>query len=247
MDADRQNTAQEVESIRPENYRKIVILTGAGVSVASGLGTYRGATAIELKKGPPTVGMLRRDPGEIWNIFSSRRDLILQAGPNPAHLCLARLEERLAGQSKFTLITQNVDGFHGNAGSKNLVELHGNLLRTRCSNPDCDLEPYDDTRSYSKPPPCPNCGAFLRPDVVLFGEKINMQPEEIEQTFAGCELFISAGTSGSVQPAAGFVKRAKFAGARTLFVNLESPESYLEDFDQTYPGKAEELLPALLA
>ncbi|MCA9792088.1 MAG: NAD-dependent deacylase [Candidatus Eremiobacteraeota bacterium] len=225
-------------------YQSIVILTGAGVSAGSQLPTYRGADG--LWKRPETADLatvetLNQDPQSVWRLFGPLRSMARQAQPNAAHLALARLQQRHPG---VTLITQNVDGLHQRAGSPEVVELHGNLAQTRCSDPDCKLEPFQDQAEHLEAvPTCQLCGGVLRPDIVLFGEALPARAEWLsKRAFRDVDLFMAIGTSGTVDPAARFVEWAAYAGAWTINVNLEPGGK----FDQSFQGKAEELVPELL-
>jgi NAD-dependent deacetylase len=232
-------------------YRNIVALTGAGISVASGLRPYRGPGGLweEVEaSGVADVRVMQDRPAVAWRFFEEARAVIQRAEPNPAHLALARLETGLRSDQSFTLITQNIDGLHQRAGSKNVVELHGTLARTRCSIPTCALEPFEDhAREIRECPSCPLCSAPLRPDVVLFGELIPAEAEwRSKKALRDCDLFIAVGTSGTVSPASNFVRSAEYAGARTIFVNLEPLDPPNPAFHETHLGRAEEILPRLL-
>jgi NAD-dependent deacetylase len=234
-------------------YRKIVVLTGAGISVASGIRPFRGPGGLwndeTIVKYSDYYTFLS-EPLETWKFWWSARSSCLAAQPNAAHLALAGLEASLREDQEFSLITQNIDGLHARAGSRRIVEYHGSVLSTRCSSPSCGLEPYvDETAGGEAVPICPLCGSRLRPDIVMFSEAI---PEACvlasEDALRGCDLFIAIGTSATVYPAAGFVKKAAREGARTVYVNLESlidrdPGS---GFGEEYLGRAEELVPELL-
>ena len=235
-----------MEQIRLSDYKNIIVLTGAGVSVASGLGTYRGKTAISLgkHKRPPTSYLFERDPLQVIQIFAERKRIILNSSPNPSHYSLAEAEKLHKG--KFTVITQNVDGFHQKAGSESVIEMHGNLLKSRCSNPSCELPLYDDVTIASDTLHlCSICDSPLRPDIVLFGENIKLTIEELDALFFECDLFISAGTSGTVYPAASFVEKALIQNAQTIYTNLEPIENDASLFDHHLIGKTEEILPSL--
>jgi len=157
-------------------YRQIIVLTGAGISTASGLHTYRGEGGVWDKYDVEEYGHVDRlseHPDRIWKLFGPLRDPLKNAKPNTAHFVLAELEKNLNASQKFTLITQNVDGLHQQAGSQNLIELHGTIHLTKCANPKCSLESYADNNSYlNETPLCPECNHPLRPDIVLFGEMI---------------------------------------------------------------------------
>ena len=225
----------------------IVILTGAGVSVGSGLPTYRGPGGLWESADIARLVEARHLPGSLpglWRLYSERRRVALAAEPNPAHLAIARLQNARPGT--VTLLTQNVDGLHQRAGSPQVTELHGSAFRTRCTNPACGLPPFGDTRSYDTVPSCPRCASPLRPDVVLFGETLSETALRQAQTALDqCDLFYAVGTSGVVWPAAAFVQIAAQAGAYTVLVNLDAGEG-VEQFDKVCLGRAEDVLPGLL-
>ncbi len=232
------------------NYRNLVVLTGAGVSAASGLRTYRGKGGIWEEYNISEVGhvdRLRDNPSFIWQLFGSLRADSLSAQPNRTHRVLAHLEEQLQRSQNFTLITQNVDGLHQKAGSRNVIELHGTIHKTRCSNHECDLQPFDDTNDYANSCPlCPRCNSPLRPCIVLFGEAIPAYESwQSKRVLRDCDLFVAIGTSGTVSPAANLVRGAEYSGARTILVNLEPMNPRNPYFQEEYIGKAEELLPEL--
>lgn len=240
-----------MEPIDASQYSKIVVLSGAGVSVASGLPTYRGPEGLWQNDDIALYAVgetFQRDPLSVWNAFGEIRAKVLQADPNPAHHALARFESSLDDDQEFLLITQNVDGLHQAAGSQNIVELHGNVFRTTCTRERCPSEPfYDEQSEFTRLPICQTCGEILRPDIVLFGEMI--PPEASQRTKHGlrdCDLFIAVGTSGTVTPAANFVRSADYEGARTVLVNLEEMDPHNPYFQEEYLGRAEELLPTLL-
>jgi NAD-dependent deacetylase len=245
--------AGEARGIEAGRYRKIVVLTGAGISAGSGIRTYRGPDGIwedEALVRFSNIRTFQEEPLAVWKFWWETRRACLAAAPNAAHLALARVEAGLGPGQGFLLITQNIDGLHGRAGSRNLVEFHGRVLMTRCSNRRCALEPFPDPRVAGETVPvCPLCGAPLRPDIVMFGEMI---PEEnarrAEEGLRGCDLFVAIGTSGTVQPAASFVDRAAREGARTVYINLESlaGEAGGEGFGEEHLGRAEVLVPRLL-
>ena len=229
------------------DYRHIVLLTGAGVSVASGLPTYRGPGGLwEAADLAPLVDA-RNLPGSLpglWRLYSERRVYAFAAGPNPAHAAIADFQQ--ARPDAVTLFTQNVDGMHARAGSPEVIDLHGSAFRTRCANPRCDLPPFADKRSYETVPDCPRCGHGLRPDVVLFGETLpEVALRRANSALAACDLFLAIGTSGTVWPAAAFVGVAASAGATTVLVNLDAGQGAGE-FDEVILGRAEEVLPRLL-
>lgn len=231
-----------------DRYRHVVFLTGAGVSVASGLRPYRGPNGLwkdETLVRLSHIETFAAEPLEVWRHWWAMRGLALAASPNAAHVALARLEAARPAGTTFTLVTQNVDGLHARAGSANALEYHGSGLRTRCSNHRCSLEPFVDARtSGDSVPACPLCGAPLRPDIVFFGEAIPVRESHgAKRALDECDLFVAVGTSATVYPAATFARSAKYAGARTLCLNLEHVDSAEGDFDEEILGPAEETLP----
>ncbi len=241
------------EPLRIETYRRIVALTGAGVSVASGLPTYRGpgglwddaqiARLVDARNLPDTLP-------DLWRLYSGRRAAIRSVGPNPAHGALAEAQRRLntpAEPDRLIIVTQNIDELHQRAGSYPVIELHGSGLRTRCTNPKCRLVPFADEASYEGVPECPECGSALRPDVVLFGENLPARTlESAALQVCHCDLFLAVGTSGVVYPAAGFAEVAAQFSARTIAVNVEPMDPPNPAFEQEIIGRAEEVLPRLL-
>ncbi|MBN2193987.1 MAG: NAD-dependent deacylase [Polyangiaceae bacterium] len=230
---------------------KIVVLTGAGISVASGLRPYRGPGGL-WEEHPELADIAtgeaaKTDPMAPWRAFGAVRAAVLAAEPNPAHLALANLEARLKGTATVTVITQNVDGLHQRAGSQDVVEFHGALRRTRCSNPDCTSQPFDDDSLPIDLPLCGTCGQALRPDIVLFDEPIPVDAEwAAKKALRDCKLFLAVGTSGTVSPASNLVRSAEYEGARTVYVNLTPMVPDNPAFQLRFIGKAEEILPRLL-
>jgi NAD-dependent deacetylase len=159
-----------------QRYKNIVILTGAGISVASGVRPFRGQNGIwndpDVERFAH-IGILETEPHGVWKLFGSLRDQLQTAQPNAAHLALSNLERNLAPNQQLTLVTQNIDGLHQKAGSQNVIEYHGTIHKTKCSDSNCEPEPFSDTQSHlERLPICPKCGAALRPDIVMFGEQI---------------------------------------------------------------------------
>lgn len=223
----------------------IAVLTGAGVSAESGVPTFRDAqTGLWARYSPQelaTPEAFRRDPGLVWEWYAWRRELITKARPNPAHLALVGLEKRVPD---FTLITQNVDGLHRRAGSRNMLELHGDILRTKCTRENRVVETWEDTGEV--PPHCPDCGALLRPDVVWFGEDL---PAEVLcaawRAAESCQVFFSIGTSTLVEPAASLPFLALQNGAVVVEINpQETPLTSKADF--VFHGLAGTILPELV-
>lgn len=201
--------------------RHVAVLTGAGVSAESGIPTFRDAqsglwarySAEELA----TPEAFRRNPRLVWDWYAMRRQAVLAAEPNPGHFALAALARHLP---RLSLITQNVDGLHARAGSADLIELHGNITRVRCAVEGTLYERW--AEGAELPPPCPACGAPLRPAVVWFGEAL--PPEALEQAWdvaEDCDVFLSIGTSGLVEPAASLPRLAYSRGATLAVINLD--------------------------
>lgn len=234
---------------RAEDYQRIVFLTGAGISKASGLNTYRGEGGLwEQVKENTQLEAAEERPEAVWELFGELRQRALVAEPNPAHLAIHDLERRLGPRCEITVITQNVDGLHQKAGSQRVIELHGSIHQTRCNNPKCDLQSFADERSHAEAlPSCPVCGASLRPNVVMFGEAIPAKADHgCKQALRDCELFIAVGTSGAVSPASNFVRSAEYEGARTILVNKEPMKPRNPAFEIEVLGLAELVLPELL-
>jgi NAD-dependent deacetylase len=232
-----------IEALRQAE--RVVALTGSGISAESGVPTFREAqTGLWARYDPQrlaTPEAFDRDPHLVWEWYEWRRNLVSEALPNPGHRALAELERRVP---EFSLITQNVDGLHQRAGSRDVVELHGNILRSRCSREGVIVEPED--RDDAVPPRCPRCGALLRPDVVWFGEMLPAGAlEAASEAARGCELFLSVGTSSLVYPAAALGYEALESDATLVEINAgETPLS--RQADHVLRGRAGELLPELL-
>lgn len=222
----------------------MVALTGSGISAESGVPTFRDAqTGLWARYDPQelaTPEAFARDPELVWNWYAWRRNLVEDARPNAGHRALADLERRAPD---FSLVTQNVDGLHQEAGSSNVVELHGNIRRTRCPVEDITVETAE-TDQF--PPLCPNCGSPLRPDVVWFGEALPAEGLRVASEAArSCDLLLSVGTSGLVYPAASLPYETLESGATVVEVNPDpTPLSALADF--AVRGRAGEVLPRLV-
>ncbi|MEW6685800.1 MAG: NAD-dependent deacylase [Candidatus Edwardsbacteria bacterium] len=223
--------------------RSLVILTGAGISAESGVPTFRGADGLWKNyraEDLATPEAFARDPKLVWEWYEWRREIIRQAKPNPGHLAIAQFEEIFP---EFLLVTQNVDGLHRLAGSKKIVELHGNIFRNKCSK---DGRIYQETPKTDSIPPRCECGAYLRPDVVWFGESLSS--EVLNEAFVktqSCEVFLSIGTSAIVHPAASLPLLAKERGALVGEINLE-PTPITPLVDISIRGKSAEILPKIL-
>ncbi|MBL7248998.1 Sir2 family NAD+-dependent deacetylase [Alloalcanivorax marinus] len=226
---------------------KIVILTGAGISAESGINTFRDAGGLwenHRIEDVATPQAFQRDPAGVQAFYNRRREQLRDPAirPNAAHEALARLERERPGE--VLVITQNVDNLHERAGSRNLIHMHGELLKARCQSTD-SLVPVDKDLSVDQE--CGVCGASgcLRPHVVWFGE-MPLEMERIFDALAGCERFISIGTSGNVYPAAGFVAEARAHGAHTVELNLE-PSEQATAFAEHRHGPASERVPEYVA
>ena len=224
--------------------KRVCVLTGAGISAESGVPTFRGKDGLSMWKGMPfemisSARMVREDLGEVWAWFDFRRGWLSECRPNPGHIALAEWARKF---EEFTLVTQNIDGLHRDAGSDDIVELHGNINRAYCLL--CG-ERYDIAGVPHQPEECANCGGRLRPDVVLFGEMLPDGAFERAETRASeCELFFVIGTSALVYPAAALPVIAKRNGAFVAEVNPEETE--LTGFcDISLRGKAGEILPLI--
>jgi NAD-dependent deacetylase len=221
--------------------RSIVVLTGAGISAESGLATFRGPDGLwegHRVEDVATPGAFRRDPRLVHRFYDARRAQLVEVAPNAAHLALARLDREWPGE--LLIVTQNVDDLHERAGSKRLLHMHGELRSAWCLACDSRM-PWES--ELSSGPACPACGEAgrLRPDIVWFGEMPH-EMERIDRALMDSDLFVSIGTSGAVYPAAGFVQTARYAGARTLELNLE-PSLGSVYFDESRTGPAGKLVP----
>jgi NAD-dependent deacetylase len=223
----------------------IAVLTGAGVSAESGIPTFRDAqVGLWVQYRPEdlaTPEAFARNPKLVWDWYAWRREIVRGAQPNAGHYALAEMQ-RLVPQ--FSLITQNVDGFHQQAGNTDVIELHGNIMRIKCSRENILIDQWPVTDET--PPRCSLCDAYLRPDVVWFGEML--PPEALEtaaQAANGCDVFFSIGTSGLVEPAASLARVALNHGAAVVEVNPTStPLTSRVDF--VLRGASGAILPTLI-
>jgi NAD-dependent deacetylase len=221
---------------------RIVALTGAGISAESGLATFRDAQTGLWSTFKPeelaTADAFRRNPKLVSDWYACRREQALKAKPNAGHLALAEMEKHAP---EFLLVTQNVDGLHERAGSKQIVELHGNIHRFRCFDNDCRTDNFDLEQGR-----CRSCGGNLRPDVVWFGEMLPVSALETAISAAEeSDVFFSIGTSSLVYPAADLWRRAKSNGAIVIEINKDpTPLTPLTDY--SFLGKAGEILSALV-
>jgi NAD-dependent deacetylase len=223
----------------------VTVLTGAGVSAESGVPLFRGAGGLWQKHRPEdlaTPQAFARDPRLVWEWYDWRRARVAETKPNPGHYALVELEQYVPD---FTLITQNVDGLHDRAGSRNVLKLHGDIWQLRCT--DCRQQINNTDVPLVELPPYCSCGALLRPAVVWFGEALSTDVlQTAADAAARAQVFLVIGTSALVQPAASLPLMAQKNGARLVEINPQTtPLSAHADINLV--GPAGELLPALIA
>ncbi|MBN1547195.1 MAG: NAD-dependent deacylase [Syntrophaceae bacterium] len=224
--------------------QKVVVLTGAGISAESGVPTFRGADGIwqhYRTTDLATPEAFARDPELVWAFYNWRRELISRVQENAAHRALVALEQAVPD---FTLVTQNVDGLHHRAGSKNILEVHGNLWRVQCTA--CYQIYTDMSVDMGTLPKCKTCGGLLRPDVVWFGESLDGRLlNQADEAARNCDVMLVIGTSGIVYPVAFLPALAKGGGAFVAEINMEeTPVS--PGLDMIILGKAGEIVPLLV-
>ncbi|MBI5964274.1 MAG: NAD-dependent deacylase [Chloroflexi bacterium] len=224
---------------------RVSVLTGAGASQESGLRTFRDAqSGLWAQYRPEDLASpdaFARDPKLVWDWYAFRREAIKAVRPNPGHYALAEMEKKIP---EFTLITQNVDGLHRLAGSVNVLELHGNILRVRCS--DCGTFTETWGSDLESVPRCAYCNGLLRPDVVWFGESLpRAELEAAVMASRKSQVFFSIGTSGVVQPAAALAYAARNNGSVVVEINAE-PTPLTPKVDFAFHGKSGEILPELV-
>ena len=222
---------------------RVVVLTGAGISAESGIRTFRAADGLWEEHKVEDVATpegFARDPQKVQAFYNARRRQLTSGDiqPNAAHTALAELEAALGDH--FLLVTQNIDNLHERAGSRNVIHMHGELLKVRCVSSGQVLHWQEDVKEDDR---CHCCQfpSVLRPHVVWFGE-MPLQMDEIYQALAQADYFIAIGTSGHVYPAAGFVHEAKLQGAHTVELNLE-PSQVGSEFEEKEYGLASEVVP----
>lgn len=225
--------------------QSVAVLTGAGVSAESGVPTFRGNGGLWKQRRAESLATpeaFARDPKLVWEWYDWRRCVLSQVRPNPGHFALVELEKRVP---TFTLITQNVDGLHELAGSRNVLRLHGSIWMLRCLA--CGREREDRRTPLPEIPPSCQCGGMLRPGVVWFGEAL---PPNIWQAAEAAartaDLFLVVGTSAVVYPAAGLAQIAKASGARVVEINI-AETALSREIDEFCQGASGELLPRLIA
>lgn len=229
--------------------RRVTVLSGAGISAESGLSTFRGTGGFwerrDLQRLAAPEGFAE-NPELVWRWYAERREKGLNVAPNAGHYALVNWEEKATtADGGLTVVTQNVDGLHQRAGSRDVVEVHGSLWITRCTR--CGREREERAVPDVLPPRCGKCGALERPGVVWFGEML--PPEAMrraDEAVASCDLFLAVGTSAVVYPAASWSARARARGAFVIEVNPE--ETPISDTaDCSLRGRSGEILPALVA
>lgn len=228
-----------------QRVESVSVLTGAGISAESGVATFRGPDGLWSKLKPEELAnfdAFLRNPELVWEWYSYRKKIVHEVQPNPAHAALVQLEDLV---KDFTLVTQNIDNLHIRAGSKHVLELHGNIERSYCIDCQAPAESVEVT-TKKKVPHCPLCGGLVRPDVVWFGE---MLPEGVfeaaTEAASRCELFLTVGTSAVVYPAASLPLTARDKGAYVVEVNTERTE-ISRTVNETLLGKAGDVLPQLM-
>ena len=226
--------------------RHVFVLTGSGISAESGVPTFREAqTGLWSRYSPQqlaTPEAFNRDPETVWQWYAWRREILATVQPNAAHYAVARLQALVP---KLTLVTQNVDGLHQKAGASNVLEFHGNLMTNRCSR-DGSVQVVS-TETSAAPPRCPDCGAYLRPGVVWFGEPI--PADVLQRSFDAameCDVYLSIGTSSMVYPAASLVEAAIQNDATIVEVNPEATP-LTRYVDYALARKAGDILPELIS
>ena len=230
---------------RVRRARRVTVMTGAGVSAASGIPTFRGDGGLWRRfraEELATPEAFRSDPALVWEWYDWRRQKIAACEPNPAHHVLARWTNRSDG---CTVITQNVDDLHLRAGTARLIRLHGSIWELSCWSR-CGAVPWRDQRAPLPvlPAVCPRCGGLARPAVVWFGEALSAVDVDQARRACACDVFIAAGTSAIVYPAAGLLDEARSAGAFTAEINTETTAA-TSGVDVSLQGAAEVILPEL--
>jgi NAD-dependent deacetylase len=228
------------ELARERSGLRVVVLTGAGISKESGLATFRDAGGLWERfplEEVATPQAYQRKPALVHEFYNLRRQDVLRAQPNAAHVALRDLEQHLG--DRLTLVTQNVDDLHERAGSQNLVHMHGEVRKLRCLGAGHILEWDGDADGSTR---CPQCGSAVRPHIVWFGE-IPLELDRIDEALSQADVFCAIGTSGTVYPAAGFVREVKQHGGLCIEVNLEEAGG---PFDVRLIGPATVQVPILV-
>jgi NAD-dependent deacetylase len=230
-----------MQKINPEEYNHILFFTGAGMSAESGVPTYRGRGGVwnEYRwEDYACQTAFERDPEKVLKFHELRRQAVLECEPHAGHYVISDVEQRYPN---VTVVTQNIDGMHQRAGSKNVEELHGSLWRVRCPWHGVVEDVGKTYRGYT----CKECGSWLRPDIVWFGDALDQYViRDVLTALGNCDLFISIGTSAVVYPAAGFPRIAKEAGAVCIEINPE-PTELSPMYDESIQSIAGKALPGL--
>ncbi len=227
-------------------FKRIAVLTGAGISAESGIPVFRSETGLweqHRVEDVATYEGYERNPALVHEFYNKMRLSLKEREPNPAHLCLTRLQKEIKAQGgEVSIITQNIDDLHEKAGNEGVLHMHGILRGLWCEACDCRY-PFDGESSPDTE--CPKCHRkAVRPDIVWFGEQPYYM-DQISRILSRCDLFISVGTSGVVYPAAGFCQMAKSCGARCVEFNLER-SMVASSFDYGLYGKASKTLVAFV-
>lgn len=226
--------------------KKVVVLTGAGISAESGLSTFRDPDGHWAKMDPEKLATRKgfmEDPKLVWSWYADRYRSMLAAEPNDAHRALVKIEDNV---DEFLLVTQNIDGLHGRAGSRSVLEMHGNLSRVVCSQINCGYG-CAWTGEEKSPLTCARCSSVMRPDVVWFGEVIRGY-DMAEYLAKNCDVFLTIGTSAMVAPAAYLPAYARRFGAKSITINPENKDGTLEpEMNNIFIGdKAGVILPRIV-
>ncbi len=235
-----------IEKVREQirQAKQIAVLTGAGISAESGVPTFRGADGLWRNKDPMKLASIQgflENPKEVWEFYNWRREVIAKVTYNKGHKALVELEKK---KENFLLITQNVDGLHSLAGSKKVLEIHGNIWWVKCTK--CYYKYEDRTPNLGELPTCPKCGGLLRPGVVFFGEPLDSDIlDKCCNFLKHTDLMLIIGTSSVVEPAASLGFIVKKAGGVLVEINLE-PTPNTKFMDYAIHGKAGEILPGLI-
>lgn len=224
-----------------DSYKKIVFLTGAGISAESGLATFRSENGLwnnHRVEDVATIEAYYKNPDYVHDFYNEMKPELWNAKPNKAHLAITKLQKEYPADVH--IITQNVDTLHEKAKSKNIYHIHGQINQAVCMNCGQVLETWGDVTSETV---CKNCQVMgmMKPNIVFFGENL-LYMDKVEELLRTCDLFVSVGTSGVVFPAASFVQTAKYYGADTVEFNLEATSNNFY-FDKHIMGKAGETLP----
>lgn len=229
------------------NAKRLAVLTGAGISAESGVPTFRGTDGLwegHRIEEVATPEAFQHNPKLVWRFYHQRRTNLQKVAPNPGHHALVELETTIFQPDHFTLITQNVDGLHREAGSRRLLELHGNIRRVRCTQ--CHDRLDVGLAQLAELPSCAKCRGLLRPDIVWFHESLPDDIwEEAALATAMCDVFMVVGTSAIVYPAAGLIHAAKRAGSKVIEINIARSDA-TDIADVCVLGASGAILPALV-